>query len=41
LKKALNAMVKAARIMVQIRIVMVVVVGAWCPTRELVPSWCA
>jgi len=41
LKKALNAMVKAARFMVQIRMVIVVVVKAWCPTCEFVPSWCA
>jgi hypothetical protein len=41
LEKALNTVVKAARFMVQIRMVMVVVVGAWHPTCELVPSWCA
>jgi len=40
-KKALNAVVKAARFMAQIRMVMVVVVGAWCPTCQLVPTWYA
>jgi hypothetical protein len=41
LKKSMNAVVKAAKFIVQIRMVMVVVVGVWCPTCQLVPSWCA
>jgi len=38
-KKTMNAVVKAARFMAQIRMVIRMVVGAWCPTCQLVPTW--